>query len=126
MRDRLINLLYELYSTKIASMSNIADHLLENGVIVPPCKMGDVLYEFDMFTDYDKCHRCEHYYAGGMGDHPECNKGRYGQRAKECIEIKEVEATQKEILWLLYTNSFGKTVFLTREDAEWALKGGAE
>lgn len=101
-----------------------ADYLLEHGVIVPPCKVGDVLYELDIFTDYEKCHRCDYYYAGGMGDSPECEKGRYGQRAKECIEIKEKEATQKEILWLLYTNSFGKTVFLTREDAELALKDG--
>ena len=39
MRDRLIELLGDyLYSEQIA------DHLLKNGVIVPPCKVGDVVY----------------------------------------------------------------------------------
>lgn len=38
-RDRLIELLGDyLYSEQIA------DHLLANGVIVPPCKVGDKVY----------------------------------------------------------------------------------
>ena len=27
-----------------STISKIADHLLENGVIVPPCKVGDTVY----------------------------------------------------------------------------------
>lgn len=39
MRDRLIELLGDyLYSEQIA------DYLLANGVIVPPCKVGDTVY----------------------------------------------------------------------------------
>ena len=53
-----------------------------NRFVELPCKVGDTVYELDIFTDYEKCHRCDYYYAGGMGDSPECEKGRYGQRAR--------------------------------------------
>ena len=54
MRDRLIELIYDAKfgENGIASTDRlekgtieiIAEHLLENGVIVPPCKVGDVVY----------------------------------------------------------------------------------
>lgn len=44
MRDKLIELLFELHSKKIPSMGEIADHLLANGAILPPCKIGDIVY----------------------------------------------------------------------------------
>lgn len=66
MRDRLIKLLnvHQDYGTKyfysensqgIASISNelLADHLLANGVIVPPCKVGDVVYTLVCFKEED-------------------------------------------------------------------------
>ena len=37
-RDKLIDLLYDVLD---ARPDTIADHLLANGVIVPPCKVGD-------------------------------------------------------------------------------------
>ena len=95
MRDRLIELLGDyLYSEQIA------DHLLENGVIVPPCKVGDEVYEIV-----------------------------HG-------EILETEAVGFLICQdgaiLLITKHFfplsreiGCGVYLTREEAEAALKGGA-
>lgn len=98
--------------------------LCENGVIVPPCKVGEVVYELDIIVDNEKCQYCDFYYEGGMGDHPACNRGKYGNRANECIEIKEVVVTQKKLLWWLYMDDFGKTVFLSREEAKRALKGG--
>ena len=45
MRERLIELIADAVggcSTYWAGL--IADHLLANGVIVPPCKVGDVVY----------------------------------------------------------------------------------
>lgn len=57
MRDRLIGLLdkvqecgmdrpkdEERYPTLYPSNEQVADHLLANGVIVPPCKVGDMVY----------------------------------------------------------------------------------
>ena len=45
MRDRLIELLRKSgASFEYALPEEIADHLLANGVIVPPCKVGDTAY----------------------------------------------------------------------------------
>lgn len=43
MRDRLIQLIDEAINDESTSYSNIADYLLENGVIAPPCKGGDII-----------------------------------------------------------------------------------
>lgn len=42
MRDRLIELFEEW--EKQDEVDSIADYLLENGVIAPPCKVGDLLF----------------------------------------------------------------------------------
>ena len=53
MRDRLIKLLQEFadgtyssngYIVDNTQVDDVADHLLANGVIVPPCKVGTTLY----------------------------------------------------------------------------------
>ena len=55
MRDRLIELLMNSPKLPITvggrtngktyqTAGNIADHLLANGVIVPPCRVGDTVY----------------------------------------------------------------------------------
>ena len=67
-----------------------ADYLLKNGVIVPPCKVGDKVY----------CIRT--WPSGRKTIHP------FG--APDWDWIME------------HLNDFGKTVFLTREEAEKRLK----
>lgn len=65
MRDRLVELLNfvqckaeccsaldggrcgDLDNLDRCQIETIADHLLENGVIVPPCKVGDTVYQID-------------------------------------------------------------------------------
>ena len=42
MRDRLIKLIKDIVHPYFAE--TLADHLLANGVIVPPCKVGDTVY----------------------------------------------------------------------------------
>lgn len=74
----------------------IADHLLANGVVVPPCKVGTVVY-------------------------------------RVCKQKYPVDSYRMhwEEDWVILTRPFdlsmipeiGKTVFLTREEAEQALKG---
>ncbi len=47
MRDRLASLLSEaegLVNNDLPTVEQIADYLIEHGVIVPPCKVGDTVY----------------------------------------------------------------------------------
>lgn len=87
-----------------------------------PCKVGDTVYCLDTLVDKDKCDKCPFYYEGGMGDYPACEKSITGSRSAECIEIKEEIGTLKDILWWMFRNDFGKTVFLTKSEAEQKLK----
>lgn len=106
MRDRLIEIMQEWGNENTDSFpfKSVADFLLKNGVIVPPCKVGDKLY---IVADISK---------------------------------KIIEATIIGV-WIffdnktysvitdfgtIHTNSIGVTVFLTREEAKQALKGGVE
>ena len=49
-KDKLIELLYDVLD---ARPDTIADHLLANGVIVPPCKVGDKVYQTDGIRIYE-------------------------------------------------------------------------
>ena len=52
MRERLVELMYKQFSELYKDgdwnfsemLGGVADYLLENGVIVPPCKVGDDLW----------------------------------------------------------------------------------
>lgn len=75
--------------------STLADYLLDNGVILPPVKVGDKVYQLDAAGDIYES------------------------------EVKQVIYNTKGISF--DERSIGRTVFLTREDAESALeklKGG--
>ena len=108
MRDRLIELLKgaeakvtEMISTPLALeewLGVYADYLLANGVIVPPCKVGDIVYRI--------------YTKSWVGEDKVCefvirNNGLWyvddKRRMTPCYK-------------------FGKTVFLTKEEAEQALR----
>jgi hypothetical protein len=97
MRDRLIELLCEIHQKKIPSMGDIADHLLANGVIVPPCRVGDTVYRLVA-----------------------CPL-RVSQFTWEIVEIK---IFADEIYFVddsdnvFAADKIGKTVFLTKEEAE--------
>ena len=108
MRDRLIELItnadtYDSYACKLCTdddscelcyAKKLADHLLANGVIVPPCKVGNTVYEID-------------------ADNPFEEELRVIESKVEGFYI----GTSRN---LHSTNC--KTVFLTKEDAERALK----
>ena len=129
MRDRLIEIIKDLpygqypfsHYGPIGLIERLADGLLANGVIVPPCKVGDKVYYLDdIVWDYE-CRDCEHYLIGGFGDPSECGRTKYGNKHPDCIKIIEKVVIQRDIYWWLYSNAFGKTVFLTKEEAEAAL-----
>ena len=57
-RDRLIELLFKVAKEKDCPQPcEIADYLLANGVIVPPCKVGDDIYWIDSDTNEIKCQK---------------------------------------------------------------------
>ena len=103
-RERLIELIRKAKKNTKGANCDLeremlfADYLLENGVIVPPCKVGDTVWVYDDFMwglipcKVDKPFHC---YCGEKGG---------------CTF--EMAFTYDD---------FGKTVFLTREEAEKAL-----
>lgn len=107
MRDRLIWLIKnaEKAFPKDKPVLDIeeftADFLLANGVIVPPCKVGDKLY----------------IVAGVSGKIVECTIIGVWIFGQSCAVITDFGT--------IHNNSLGKSVFLTREEAEAKLKGGA-
>ena len=114
-RERLI----ELLSTKIYPREGadpaevLADYLLDNSVIVPPCKVGDVVYVLNRQNKPQRMKfdivdlRCT------------CPREDYCGLGTRCVDDKY------NICQYRFKNDFsdfGKTVFLTREEAEKALK----
>lgn len=126
MKDRLI----ELLSTAPAdfdgnrNVSTLADYLLANGVIVPPCKVGDTVYCLDDFVFGSDCEECKSFEAGWHDCPSVCGKTNSTTKHHDCIKIVEETVTYHGLLHYMRFERFGKTVFLTREAAEQALKGG--
>ena len=82
-----------------------ADHLIANGVIVLPCKVGDKLYILYSVTK----------------EIEECDiTGFIIQTKHDVIQFKD--GTIYTIWDKDYNAHFGKTLFLTREEAEKALE----
>ena len=111
MQDRLIELIHE--SDLSLDSVRLADHLLANGVIVLPCKVGDILYVISQMKDKRILPFINEYEVTS-------------------IEIKKKSIVVYHIMDGYIKNfrqaDFGKTVFLTKEEAENALaklKGGA-
>ena len=108
-RDRLIELLRKSgASFENALPEEIADHLLANGVIVPPCKVGDKVY----IIRRNKVKECEVVFVGISAD-------------KKCSHFNIVENYADGTFKQSYSMVFeviGNTVFLTKEETEKKLK----
>ena len=101
-RERLIDLMIEAKRTEPETGSftdYLADYLLEHGVIVLPCKVGDTVYSID--KKVLASHWDEHMYIVDMWS-----------------EYKVCEIPFSLTLW----ENGWKDIFLTREEAERALK----
>jgi hypothetical protein len=109
MRDRLIELIESARYWGANTSVEIADHLLAEGVIVPPCKVGQTIY------------------ALWMG-------GRKGKGIVE-FEVRSINLDAPDDVEIVYrskklnatmcryanASDIGKTLFLSREEAERAL-----
>lgn len=124
MKDRLIEILGDfptfggttLKQTWMPeAVEKLANHLLSEGVIVPPCKAGQTVFFYTCVCDKE------------------------GEEKFDILEGEVISfSLQKEGLlaycrykcgltyWHLVEKDFGKTVFLTRELAEEALKNEQE
>lgn len=88
-------------------IEKLADILLANGVIVPPCKVGDVLWTFS----YGKV------VSGEVIEIKwQCEAENHGVFIREKISTSGVYTATIDFC------DVGKTVFLTKEEAEQALR----
>ena len=98
-----------------------ADYLLENGVTVLPAKVGDTVYiknePHDILAMYIEGNEIS-YIANYDCDERNCLECPY---AKEIL-FGEVTMCEKSEYSECTASDIGKTVFLTREEAENALK----
>lgn len=91
------------------TIQNIADHLLANGVIVPPCKVGDTLYYLTTVDTEKELNVNEIFCGTAQGF---------------SFDGKTIWISASYTNGLFYyhrSNEIGETVFLSREEAEKAL-----
>lgn len=89
----------------------LAEYLVQNGVIVPPVKVGDTVYEIQQDRTLQK------WYVYGIIKY---DGQEWAAKAKN--NKNKWNYIDKTFAFRL----FGKTVFLTKEAAKKALKGGVE
>lgn len=117
-RDRLIELLSGKSIDTVADVEYVADHLLANGVIVPPCKVGDVVYIknrpliISFLHIENEVHYVIQFDCDDCGDCPFYEDDVSFEGEHDCKTMGYIQFTEKDI---------GKTVFLTKEEAEQAL-----
>lgn len=113
-RERLIQLLVEMYEKYAVNLvlyftdeeaAIIADKLLAQGVIVPPVKVGDKVWYYDYVPTTKGLERII----------------RSSEVSQITIDSQCSFVTLVNCISLALEN-FGKTVFLTREEAEAALE----
>lgn len=121
MRDRLIELLEErrMQASEVLGSMNkgfgawYADHLLANGVLALPVKIGQTIYRMNIYNDaYREATVVAIYYAEDKKYHPKPH-------------ILVHHGNERGRLRINFSD-FGKTVFLTKEEAEKALKERGE
>lgn len=138
MRDRLVKLLHDVeckgeeefgncperrhgrcrtvQKLEMCQIGVIADHLLANGVIVPLCKVGDAVYTNVSMQGWYYRTKDRPYTARivfiGVNDSEEMG----------CGYINVLFEKNHNMMQFRFSD-IGKTIFLTREEAEQALKG---
>lgn len=107
-KERLVELLgnavydYLCDTTKRSKKEYIADYLLANGVIVPPCKVGQILYVIE----------------AGLINEAKVKEYKYCSNSNNGVHWHIVF----EDLFAMSEAHIGKSVFYTREEAEKKLK----
>ncbi len=108
-RERLIELLKNVPRNTRAFYDQFADYLLANGVIVPPCKVGDKVY----------------FVHRGRIKLLEVHNIAYSTKYRDYYVYfkNDEDGSTSSINYNLF---IGYKLFLTKSEAEKALKGGAD
>ena len=119
-RERLIDLLNDVIDLPCDGelISDVADHLLDNGVIMPPVSVGSNVYVVE---------GAQHINTYKVVGYHVSDTKQYGQmRHREYLVCTSRYCPQT---FHIKADKFGKTVFLSTEEASTALeklKGGGE
>ena len=124
MRDRLIELVETakcewkdkvLAKEKVEYLAEyIADHLLAAGIVVPPCKVGDTVYHLTSEEVLDVLNCAEIY------------EGKVFSMAKDEDGVWLYCRYDNGLNYWYAERDIGKSLFLTREEAEKALAERSE
>lgn len=131
MRDSERERLYYLFQESKCPMHfldnkeilDTTDHLLANGVVVPPCKIGDEVWMIDkVFDSKKRQHKTEVCEFVVRSILVSCNSKNVWIKKFRICQVKDgkIISHQHNISF----DDFGKIVFLTREEAEAKLKEG--
>lgn len=111
MRDRLIELIESARYWGANTSEEIADKLLSEGVIVPPCKVGDTIYCIWQYSDFNK------------QDRPVIRESKVDGFVLDDGEVKIIPENYVTMANMWYRLL---SVHYTREEAEKALKERSE
>ena len=116
MKDRLIELIKVFHlewlrkeydhETDKSVCEYLADHLLAEGVIVPPCYIGQEIWYI------------RNHYDGRI----EIIKGKVSMIQQKADKSWKIRITVNSSVWDFTPNEIGTEYFLTREEAEKALE----
>lgn len=102
--------------SKDCTAERIADALIANGVILPPCRVGDIVYCINAISLKSPIiNVCE---VDAL--HITSGKNHRGHKKPSYALMRGKD--MKSLSTRIYFDSFGKTVFLTKEEAGKALK----
>lgn len=117
------------YIKTLEDVFKVIDAIPSVNAVVLPCKVGDTVYE--VHNNTNACGDCD-FYCCGFGD-VWCEKiedvdlREYPDIAEKPLcekQFMEVREYTPDLNWIFHhREDFGKTVFLTREEAEEALEG---
>jgi hypothetical protein len=108
-RKRLVKLIQDSVDGCAENWARvIADHLLENGVIVPPCKVGDTVYVLgdEFFWEVEIV-----AYSVMMD--------KWEGKSYETVQYMY---KGEDRVYSMFTNKIGKEMFFSKAEAEYALK----
>ena len=121
-KERLVKLLLpQLFVFSAIDCEKLAEYLLDNGVIVPPCKVGDTVYRVDKSITNDKLKVFE-YSIIRIDCVVKADGHRCTSIAVANISDNGLRLSRTEPYILQDDGDFERFFFLTREEAEQALK----
>ena len=104
-RDRLIKLISKEVPRPKADA--LADYLIANGVIVPPCKVGQKIWELCQWTYREA----------------EIREGKISMLQQKADKSWKFRISVNSSVYDITPDKIGERIFLTKEEAEEKLKG---